>query len=1464
MSMQDFQRGNVVVNIKSWLGSRLVRISVVLSVVGVALVGFVGVTSAQAEVGIRVDLRVLVLTDGGSNTGALVVALQREGVPATVVDMTSETRPAITTSYLENAAAHEGRFQSVILGSPSALAVNEAAALADYEARYGVRQVDAFVYPSATVGLNTATYSGRLDGSPLAVTPAGLSGPFTYLSGALKIDDFDAATDEVYGYVATPLDTLPAGSSFTPLVSVTAGGAVGSLIGSYAHNGNEELVITAAFNANQQFFEQLAHGIITWATRGVHLGYQRNYFAIQTDDVFLADSRWSSVGHCTPGDDCFGANASLTTPDIRITAADVTNLVAWQQANGFNFDMIFNGGGSEDYVAANGGAVDPVAAAYTANASAFTFINHTYTHPYLGCIQVAPLVAGELWHCATPSDESDPSTTYIDESLVTPTGQTYDPATGFYYASQTTIESQISQNLAWAASHGLPVNGTQLVTGEHSGLAILPEQPADNPFLAPALTDLGIVALAADASRETDARTVGTATTIPRHPLNIFYNAATYADEVSEYNWIYTSVANGGSGICTAHPDTTTCITPLPDATATEARTSFDTYIRPLQVRNALSDVLANDPRPFYVHQSNFTEERIIYPVVSDILASYRAVYRSATTPTVHLDLLGQSAALGRMTAWQNQDTTETQAYVDSSGVHVQSSGSAAVPLTLPTDAATTGAITAAMSAYGGEKSGWITAPSTDTVVAVPATPTAGYVGVPDAPAIGTATAGNATATVTWTQPLNSNGSPITSYTVSGFLAGSATASVTKTVIAPITSTTITGLLNFASYAFSVTASNATGPSTPSALSNSVITMADAPAAPAAPVAVAGDTTAALTWTAPADGGLPINGYTIKAYAAGAATYTLSATAPASDTGYTFSGLTNGTAYTFTVTATNAVNNGGESPHSNSVTPTVPGIAPSFTSAATAAFSAGQASTFAVTTAGTPAAPVSQSGALPAGVTFVAGADGTATLAGTPAAGSQGTYSLTLTAANGVTPTATQTFTLTVNSGLSITSAASAPATGGAAFSFTVTTSGTPAPVVTRTGTLPPGVTFTANANGTATLAGTPTATASGTYPLTFTAKNTTGTTSQLFTLTVNQKPAFGSAAGATETAGTAFSFTVNATGYPAPALTQAGALPAGVSFTPATNGMGTLSGTSAVVAGTTTMSFTATNAGGTTVQAFTLTVKAKVGAGTVPAFTSAGSASVAAGTALLFQIKVTGTATVAITRKGTLPAGVSFSNLGNGTATLVGVPTGASGGSYPLTFTARNAAGSTTQAFVLTVAAAPTITSPAQATATVGSAFNLNVRANGAPAAVLTETGALPSGITFVDNGAGVGTLSGTPTGAGGTFAVSFMATNSGGFTTQRFTLTVNRAVAITSASTVPGKVRTALRFTITATGNPVPSITRTGGTLPRGVSFSNNGNGTATLSGSPTVAGTYSITVTAKNNISTTTQTVTITVAA
>jgi CSLREA domain-containing protein len=93
-----------------------------------------------------------------------------------------------------------------------------------------------------------------------------------------------------------------------------------------------------------------------------------------------------------------------------------------------------------------------------------------------------------------------------------------------------------------------------------------------------------------------------------------------------------------------------------------------------------------------------------------------------------------------------------------------------------------------------------------------------------------------------------------------------------------------------------------------------------------------------------------------------------------------------------------------------------PATSPTFTSASSTTFVTGTAGSFSVTTTGFPTPAITRTGTLPSGVTFTDNGNGTATLAGTPAAGTAGTYPLTFTAANGVPPNATQNFVLTVGS----------------------------------------------------------------------------------------------------------------------------------------------------------------------------------------------------------------------------------------------------------------------------------------------------------------------------------------------------------------------------------------------------------------------------------------------------------------
>jgi hypothetical protein len=118
--------------------------------------------------------------------------------------------------------------------------------------------------------------------------------------------------------------------------------------------------------------------------------------------------------------------------------------------------------------------------------------------------------------------------------------------------------------------------------------------------------------------------------------------------------------------------------------------------------------------------------------------------------------------------------------------------------------------------------------------------------------------------------------------------------------------------------------------------------------------------------------------------------------------------------YTFNVTATDGLGGLATRSYTVRVDPAGGATAPAITSAATAGGAEGAALAFAVTAGGSPAPAVSETGALPAGVSFADHHDGSAALTGVPAAGSTGVYHLTLHAANGAAPDAAQAFTLTV------------------------------------------------------------------------------------------------------------------------------------------------------------------------------------------------------------------------------------------------------------------------------------------------------------------------------------------------------------------------------------------------------------------------------------------------------------------
>ena len=165
---------------------------------------------------------------------------------------------------------------------------------------------------------------------------------------------------------------------------------------------------------------------------------------------------------------------------------------------------------------------------------------------------------------------------------------------------------------------------------------------------------------------------------------------------------------------------------------------------------------------------------------------------------------------------------------------------------------------------------------------------------------------------------------------------------------------------------------------------------------------------------------------------------------------------------------------------------------PEIISAAKVTFSTGTSGTFSARADSYPAATFAETGELPKGVTL----NSAGVLSGVPGPGTGGAYHFTITASNSIPSKATQAFTLTVDQGPAITSAAKAKFKHGKRGSFTVRTSGYPAATLTRTGHMPRGLYFTAQRNGTATITGTPAKGDTGhTYVIVVTARNGVGRT---------------------------------------------------------------------------------------------------------------------------------------------------------------------------------------------------------------------------------------------------------------------------------------------------------------------------------------------------------------------------------
>jgi hypothetical protein len=261
----------------------------------------------------------------------------------------------------------------------------------------------------------------------------------------------------------------------------------------------------------------------------------------------------------------------------------------------------------------------------------------------------------------------------------------------------------------------------------------------------------------------------------------------------------------------------------------------------------------------------------------------------------------------------------------------------------------------------------------------------------------------------------------------------------------------------------------------------------------------------------------------------------------------------------------------------------------------------------------------------------------------------------------------------------SITSAASTTFTLGSAGSFQFTANSAQVPTFAEVGPLPSGVTLTPAG----LLSGTPGPGTAGTYPMMVTASvGSFPGGGQSFTLNVLGPPTIASATTVTFSVGQPGKFVVKGAGVPAPALTEIGGLPAGITFTDNGNGTATVAGTpgpgTAGAYPTTVVAVNGTNP--PAIKPLTVNVDQ------APAITSEGPAGFTLGQPGSITVTGTGFPIPTVQISGPLPGGLSVSESANGSVTIAGTPNHLSKGPVTLTVVATNAAGSVSAPLVVSV----------------------------------------------------------------------------------------------------------------------------------------------------------------------------------
>ena len=220
----------------------------------------------------------------------------------------------LTAAALRDGADH-GRYQALVVTSEEALTPEQLAVLDQYQRDFGVRHVDTPIAPGPNAPIALPSTLTQLNG---------------VVQGTSRTQERRCSVPEGRGpdrerlrlRAAAPTPTV------TALVETDAGEP---LVGVVTHLDGREKLVVPQLSPAVLHWRLLAHGLIGWATDGVHLGLRRAWLAMQVDDIFLPNFLWNPKTGET--------DRSLT---VRMTPGDVRRAAAWSKANDFRLDLGFN------------------------------------------------------------------------------------------------------------------------------------------------------------------------------------------------------------------------------------------------------------------------------------------------------------------------------------------------------------------------------------------------------------------------------------------------------------------------------------------------------------------------------------------------------------------------------------------------------------------------------------------------------------------------------------------------------------------------------------------------------------------------------------------------------------------------------------------------------------------------------------------------------------------------------------------------------------------------------------------------------------------------------------------------------------------------------------------------------------------------------------------------------------------